>query len=897
MSDEDGVVNGVGVVDATAAGAGSGAGAGAEPDEEAENEFFDSLEQVVAFSNDLNKFNLSKFRGKTFDLQPHEQTLYGLHLHHISDFCRIVQEVVNRSGPNPLPPPRSPGKQPAQAPATPEAPVSAPVDRGKGPAERSASGAGQSSISPEDLIPERKYRSGIDYSIKQEMDINVRRGDRLEMVMLMDDGLALGKNLETGATGTFSVKCLTNGTLMPENEAEDEPPAGQDVPAEVEPSIVPESAQAADDILHRSVSQRSKNGGDGNWAPVLLTNVLSRSIGRHVAIRTYQSGSVLEASLEVGDEVEVMFWEDEEMAVGIHVPTQTEALFRGSLLRFVGATVPVSATRSSSVPLPPIAEAAPVRVTPLPTGRMVEIPADIGFTERKESLNLNGGIAVNAAMVAGPSNSVVFVEGADETASQSTGYRRSILAQVVAAQHRDEMQYKNYLDGVVAGPATPQVTPLVPGMPVQPPPRGSSNRQFVNLYSGSGSSSPVQGTVPFGQQTPAQPSQPTAPMTEEQRKRATAAKYVIAELHETEESYMNLLKVFKERIIEPMREMRLLSTMDIDRAFKHLPPIYDLSVKVESYLRDAKIRDTGDAHLIVDLFLTNIEREEWLVYENYIKDYKPAKQIVSRMEAQQDARGEQFRAFCRRIEMDELCMRKNLDDFMMLPIQRITRYHLLLERLRKYCEPGSVTQESIGVAEGYMKEIGNTLQGVQAREDEMLKMFEIVNTVDNCPSSIVSYSKRRYVAEFTCVDLMGILPGFGLAPQLGGSVDNTGSWPGLSSLVTPGPGARLLYLFSDTILVAAFRNMSKIRPGAIVGVSAGGSGKKMELVQKLDLNKVTVVDERRSEAEDDADIILRLRPIGAMGPEDPVFMFRMNDSKSRKTIESVARSVLASRRS
>ncbi|KAJ1565492.1 hypothetical protein HK405_012232 [Cladochytrium tenue] len=191
-----------------------------------------------------------------------------------------------------------------------------------------------------------------------------------------------------------------------------------------------------------------------------------------------------------------------------------------------------------------------------------------------------------------------------------------------------------------------------------------------------------------------------------------------------------------------------------------------------------------------------------------------------------------------------------------------------------------------------MKEIANTLQVVQAREDEMRKMFEIVNTVDNCPAAIVSYSKRRYVAEFSCVDVFGNLAGFGLVGNsgAGGSTDSSssGTWPGLSSLVTPGPGPRRIFLFSDTILVAAYRNMPKVRQGAV----APGNGKKMELVQKLDLNKVAVVEEPLD--TEDAELILRLRPVvaGSASSEDQLFAFRMDDAKARVLVEQVAKGIV-----
>ncbi|KAJ1564369.1 hypothetical protein HK405_015070, partial [Cladochytrium tenue] len=296
------------------------------------------------------------------------------------------------------------------------------------------------------------------------MDINVRKGDRVKMVTIMDGGLALGTNLETNATGTFSVKCMTLGKLT--DDAELPPPGGPEGAfSDVLQSNVPEDAMfdtsSSEENLHRSVSQRlngdNQSGyamapqndvpqppavASSSWTPFPFPNTLHRHIGRHVAIRTYQSGSVLEASLEVGDEVEVMFWEDEEMAVGIHVRSQTESLFRGSLLKFVGNAAVLD--RPTTTKIEPVINTTAYYGT------------HPGVVAEPVAEGMSPPFAVDA--LPGPSGNV----------------RDGIYTQAISATLADEIQ--------------------------QTPP------------------------------------------TEEQRKRFVGAKYVIAELHATEESYKTLLQ-------------------------------------------------------------------------------------------------------------------------------------------------------------------------------------------------------------------------------------------------------------------------------------------------------------------------------------------------------------------
>ncbi|KAJ1557842.1 hypothetical protein HK405_015053, partial [Cladochytrium tenue] len=510
----------------------------------------------------LNKYNIYSLKDKEFDLQPHEQTLYRLHLDHIIDFCDLVHEVVDRSGPVPRPP--KPSAKNVQAQAS-----------GK---ERATYDQQPVEPIPEsDLLPDRVYKSGLDFVAKEDMDINVRKGDRVKMVTTMDGGLVLGTNLETNATGTFSVKCMTLGKLM--DDAELSPPGGPEGEfSDVLQSNVPEDAMfdtsSSEENLHRSVSQRLNGDNQSgfaaapqndvpqppavatsSWTPFQVPNTLHRHIGRHIAIRTFQSGSVLEASLEVGDEVEVMLWEDEEMAVGIHVRSQTESLFRGSLLKFVGNTA-VIPNRSTSI---------------------TNIPPAINTTPYYGSLP--GVVAEPVAEGISPPYTFQGLPG------PSGNVRDGIYTQAISATLADEIQYKEHLASNL------DQQPNIPM--VQPPPRGSSTRMFPSMET------PPQAFIPM----PAVAQQ--APPTEEQRKRFVGAKYVIAELHATEESYKVLLQVFLERVIAPMKDEKVLSGVDIDRAFKHIKPIFNLSVKVESFLRVAKLNDNGDAAFIAELFLTH----------------------------------------------------------------------------------------------------------------------------------------------------------------------------------------------------------------------------------------------------------------------------------------------------
>jgi predicted transcriptional regulator YheO len=67
------------------------------------------------------------------------------------------------------------------------------------------------------------------------------------------------------------------------------------------------------------------------------------------------------------------------------------------------------------------------------------------------------------------------------------------------------------------------------------------------------------------------------------------------------------------------------------------------------------------------------------------------KKITSQTAALKNEKGRAFREFCTNMEKSESCKKKSLDEFMILPIQRITRYHLLLKRLKEFTDKNSTT--------------------------------------------------------------------------------------------------------------------------------------------------------------------------------------------------------------
>ncbi|KAJ1560633.1 Rho guanine nucleotide exchange factor 4, partial [Cladochytrium tenue] len=667
------------------------------------------------------------------------------------------------------------------------------TDANSGTVDEASSSVGSSSSNSRDAgfsladlggLGDRVFRAGASHAAAGEMDINVRAGDRVKFITAMDDGGAsvLGSNLETGATGTFAAACVLRGRLLAVDEESRREAAAASMAAVVEvveaaaaadvamvlpdgsvlvdadgwptdpravraattgsiaarrgPTATPTAQVSADSVDEPLYPEEEVDGSaptsrestvrrpdpDGEaWAVEARS---SRPVGVHVAMQSYDSKSVLETSLEAGDVVYVLYWQDDDVAVGIHIRSQTESLFMGSLLRYDGVDPK---------------DARPAVAT-----------ADAAI----------GVKAADGQLQDEPRNSIVFgVSTAGDSAAAAAGKRPALFGPRVRARvpvHSVVITPSATLASARPRPAADATAAL------------AARGHTVGGYGGG----EVEG--------------------ETRAKNAAAVPFVINEMHTTEVAYVETLRLFRDHVIEPIRERRLLSDVDFDIAFKRFGPILALAEKVEAHLREARRDDPAS---MVNVFLRNIEREEWSVYESYIRHYLPGRQVIATMEARVGPDGDAFREFVRQLERVEPLRRRTIQDLLMTPIQRITRYWLLLGRLRGFVQPGSQLSENIQIAEDYMREIGNTLQKIQAREDAIRQMFQIFYTVENLPIGLLSYTKRRFLGDYAAHDTAGRRAGFGFSAADG--------FAPLSPRVDAGPGPRRLLLFSDCLLVAA----------------------------------------------------------------------------------------------
>ncbi|CAB3367727.1 Hypothetical predicted protein [Cloeon dipterum] len=171
-------------------------------------------------------------------------------------------------------------------------------------------------------------------------------------------------------------------------------------------------------------------------------------------------------------------------------------------------------------------------------------------------------------------------------------------------------------------------------------------------------------------------------------KRRSERREIITELLETEIKYGRDLHIMMEEFYRPMLVAGLLTQEQLDAIFLNVPELLEMSKQLAERLQDAVdiALDQGDE----DLLTVNVGRQfisctKMLnAFENYCIRQGAASVLLASLEKEKEL----LKIFLRVSQMENAVLRRmNLNSFLMVPVQRVTKYPLLLSRLHKTTPP------------------------------------------------------------------------------------------------------------------------------------------------------------------------------------------------------------------
>lgn len=168
-------------------------------------------------------------------------------------------------------------------------------------------------------------------------------------------------------------------------------------------------------------------------------------------------------------------------------------------------------------------------------------------------------------------------------------------------------------------------------------------------------------------------------------KRRVERREIIMEIVETEEKYMRDLQITLEEFYHPMLIAGLLTPDQLQAIFLNIEELLDNSTLLSDRLRDTvdiAIEQGDEDMLQVDIGRLFLDAGVQMLhaFEVYCVRQGGAALLLAGLEKEKEL----LRVFLRVSQMENVVLRRmNLSSFLMVPVQRVTKYPLLLARLYK----------------------------------------------------------------------------------------------------------------------------------------------------------------------------------------------------------------------
>ncbi|KYQ54335.1 Myosin-M heavy chain [Trachymyrmex zeteki] len=167
-------------------------------------------------------------------------------------------------------------------------------------------------------------------------------------------------------------------------------------------------------------------------------------------------------------------------------------------------------------------------------------------------------------------------------------------------------------------------------------------------------------------------------------KKRAERKEIITEIVETEQKYGRDLQIILEEFHRPMFRAGLLTSEQLSAIFLNVEELLEHNLVLAEKLKDSVelAQESGDEDLLtVDVGKIFLESERMLhAFESYCTRQGGASLLLQNLEKEKEL----LRIFLRVSQMENTVLRRmNLNSFLMVPVQRVTKYPLLLARLLK----------------------------------------------------------------------------------------------------------------------------------------------------------------------------------------------------------------------
>ncbi|KAG5278242.1 hypothetical protein AALO_G00096780 [Alosa alosa] len=210
----------------------------------------------------------------------------------------------------------------------------------------------------------------------------------------------------------------------------------------------------------------------------------------------------------------------------------------------------------------------------------------------------------------------------------------------------------------------------------------------------------------------------------------------LQEIRQTEEKYSNTLESILQHFMKPLQAF--LMTCEIESIFIN---VEDLAELHRSLLREIQMAMMSPgAETLYQVFIKYKER--LLLYGRYCSQVESATKLLDKMASQREDL---------RMKLEECSNRANsgrfsLRDLLMVPMQRVLKYHLLLQELMKHTV-NPADKENLRNALDAMKDLAQCVNEVKRDNEIMKQITSFQLSIENMATSLALFGRPKIDGE------------------------------------------------------------------------------------------------------------------------------------------------------
>ncbi|KAI8853513.1 Dbl homology domain-containing protein [Chytridium lagenaria] len=223
--------------------------------------------------------------------------------------------------------------------------------------------------------------------------------------------------------------------------------------------------------------------------------------------------------------------------------------------------------------------------------------------------------------------------------------------------------------------------------------------------------------------------------------------YAVLEILQTERNYYKDLGVIKNICRQRLIEREILNKISINKIFAGMDELFALHTNFLADMEETMSVESWNPleSSIGTLFLEHKD-EMSKHYISYINNYSAATKTME----EEEAGNAEFRKFlveCTKTEE----VKHGLKDLLLRPMQRMTKYPLLIKELDKKTPADHPDSQSLKTAMATMSSLATTVNDKMAEMIMLLSLFKAFDDTQHCPPTLLT-SKRRCILSVDALD-------------------------------------------------------------------------------------------------------------------------------------------------